>query len=83
MVGEFHKHNENDKIWWAVDIEQIGVGPYFSFDKKKIYDRSKDYPDSLSEEEKRIFDSENPDYAEYYRDFWEGRNLDKYRVNKN
>lgn len=32
----------------------------FSFDKQKIYNFFKDYPDKLSFEEKEIFDKENP-----------------------
>lgn len=76
-MSDFSKENDNDKIWWAIDTEYLGVGPYFSFDKKKIYDLSKDYPNNLTKEEKEIFDKENPDYAEFYRDYRLGKNLDK------
>lgn len=79
IMSAFHKHNENDKIWWANDYTQVGVGPYFTFDKKKIYKLHKDYPNNLTKEEKEIFDRENPDYAEFYRDYWLGENIDKFK----
>ena len=36
----------------------------FSFDKKKVYNLFKDYPQKLSKEEKKLFDKENPEWAE-------------------
>jgi hypothetical protein len=42
----------------------------FSFDKKKIYNMFRDYPQELTNEEKDIFDKENP----YWRDFFAGKN---------
>jgi len=43
----------------------------FSFDKKKIYNLFLDYPHNMTEEEVRIFDSENP----FWRDFFSDRKL--------
>ena len=62
MMYDFQKHNENDKIWWSGEVGRVGVF-YFTFDKKKIYDLDKDYPQNLTKEEKEIFDKENPCFA--------------------
>lgn len=58
----FQKYDENDKIWWAGEEGRVGVF-YFTFDKKKIYELDKDYPQNLTKEEKEIFDKENPWFA--------------------
>lgn len=78
-MSDFTKNEDTDKIWWALDVTQLGVGPYFTFDKKKIYELNEDYPNNLTKEEKEIFDKENPDYAEFYRDYRLGENLDKFK----
>lgn len=63
----FYKNNPDDKIWWLEDSEQIGVW-LFSFDKKKIFNMFEDYPQKLTSEEKRIFDAENPYWADFFKD---------------
>ena len=68
---EFYKKNENDLVWW-VESDRIGEH-LFSFDKETIYNLFKDYPYSLSNEEKEIFDKENP----YWADFFKDRSLEK------
>ena len=65
--SSFYKHNENDKIWWVDDSEDIGT-IRFSFDKKKIYFLFQDYPQALTIEEKQIFDAENPFWVEFFSD---------------
>lgn len=64
---EFYKKNDVDKIWWVDNKEQVGEH-LFSFDKKKIYNLFKDYPYELSNEEKEIFDKENPYWADFFKD---------------
>lgn len=63
----FYKNKSTDIIWW---VDQNGViGEFlFSFDKKKIYNLFADYPAKLSKEEKRIFDRENPEWADFFSD---------------
>ena len=63
----FYKNNPDDKIWWLEDPDQIGVW-LFSFDRKKIFNMFEDYPQKLTSEEKRIFDAENPYWAEFFKD---------------
>lgn len=61
----FYKNNPTDKVYW---IDNIGViGEFlFSFDKKKIYNLFMDYPQNLTKEEKKIFDKENPYWADFF-----------------
>ena len=66
---DFYKNKKKDVIFW-VNNSHICIGEHlFTFDKKKIYNLFADYPHNLTEEEKRIFDKENP----YWRDFFAGR----------
>lgn len=63
----FYKNKENDKVYWVDNPNLIGVHE-FSFDKKRIYNLFSDYPWELSQEEKRIFDAENPYWADFFKD---------------
>lgn len=63
----FVKKNESDIIWWYENPDVIGEH-IFSFDKKKIYNLFKDYPQNLTLEEKEIFDKENPYWANFFKD---------------
>jgi hypothetical protein len=63
---KFYKNNEGDAIWW-IDSECKGEW-LFSFDKKKVFNMFADYPDKLTPEQKRIFDKENPEWAEFFSD---------------
>lgn len=40
----------------------------FSFDKVKEYNLFKDYPHNLTHEQKKIFDEENPEWVEFFKD---------------
>ncbi len=64
--GRFYKENPSDKIWW-LDDKSIGHW-LFSFDRKKVYNMYRDYPHAMTPEEVRIFDRENPFWAEYFKD---------------
>ncbi len=64
---EFYKKMESDTIWWVENKDKIGEH-LFSFDKKKIYNLFKDYPYNLSDVEKKVFDEENPYWAEFFKD---------------
>lgn len=64
---EFYKNNENDKIYWVDNTEIIGEH-LFSFDKKTVFNLFEDYPYKLTNEQKRIFDEENPEWADFFKD---------------
>ena len=68
MEYDFYKNNDGDTIFWVDNVDNIAEF-LFSFDKKKIYNLFADYPHNLTEEERRIFDKENP----YWRDFFKDR----------
>ena len=63
---EWYKNDENDRIWWIDNVYERGTLE-FSFDKEKIYNLFRDYPQALTPEEKRIFDEENPFWAEFFK----------------
>ena len=66
--SDFYKESETSKVWWIDKIDVKGEF-LFSFDQKKIYNLFLDYPHNMTEEEVRIFDSENP----FWRDFFSDR----------
>ena len=65
--SKLYKENPNDKIWWVDNQEEKGVW-LFSFDKKKVFNLFADYPEKLTPEQKRIFDKENPYWADFFSD---------------
>lgn len=68
MQYEFYKNEDSDKVWW-VETQEIGNNS-FSFDKKKVYNLFRDYPHALSQEERAIFDAENPYWADFFKCRW-------------
>lgn len=62
----FYKNKRTDKVWWLDDTETIGRF-IFSFDKKKTYNLFADYPEKLTQEEKAIFDKENPYWVNFFK----------------
>lgn len=45
------------------------IGEYlFTFDKQTIFNLFRDYPYKLTDEEKRIFDKENPYWKYFFKD---------------
>lgn len=64
---EFYKKNESDSIWWVNNQDVIGEN-LFSFDKKIIFNLFRDYPYKLTNEQKEIFDKENPYWADFFKD---------------
>lgn len=67
MAQEFIKNNPTDEIWW-VDNPDVKGEFLFSFDKKKVFNLFADYPWKLTKEQKRIFDKENPYWADFFKD---------------
>ena len=65
--SKFYKNNQTDAIWWVDTSDRDGVWE-FSFDKKKVFNMFRDYPYKLTPEQKKIFDKENPFWADYFSD---------------
>jgi hypothetical protein len=65
--NKFYKNNPTDKIWWVNNPETIGEW-LFSFDRKTIFNMFADYPHKLTPEQKKIFDKENPYWADFFKD---------------
>ncbi len=63
----WYKNNESDQIWWLDNSDRDGEF-VFSFDKKITFNLFADYPWDLTPEQKRIFDKENPEWAEFFKD---------------
>lgn len=68
MDYEFYKNKPSDVVYWVDNTEGKGER-LFSFDRSKVYNLFADYPHALTQEEKSIFDKENP----YWADFFKGR----------
>ena len=68
MKDKWYKNRPNDKIWW-LDNANESVGEWiFSFDKVYTFNMFADYPNKLTPEQKKIFDRENPYWADFFRD---------------
>lgn len=55
------------KVIWIDNLEQVGE-MNFTFDGKKIFNLFQDYPHELTQEQKAIFDEENPFWAVFFKD---------------
>ena len=67
QLNKFYKNNPSDVIWWVDNPEKVGEW-LFSFDKKTVFNMFADYPHKLTAEQKAIFDKENPNWAEFFKD---------------
>lgn len=65
--SNFVKNNPDDEIWWVNNPETKGEW-LFSFDKERIFNMFRDYPHELIPEQKKIFDEENPYWADFFKD---------------
>ena len=66
------RKNRGDKVWWVEEDDVYG-NMEFTFDKKKVYNLFRDYPEKLSVKEWMVFNEENP----YWKNFFE-RSNDRY-----
>lgn len=64
---EWYKNDSCDKIWWKDNPDTDGEW-VFSFDKEVEFNMFRDYPYKLSAEQKKIFDEENPHWADFFKD---------------
>ena len=63
---EFYKKESSDKIWW-IETGTDTIGEHlFTFDKKKVYNLFKDFPQNLTPEEVEIFLAENEFWKEFF-----------------
>jgi hypothetical protein len=67
VSNNWYKNEATDQIWWKDTPGQIGLW-LFSFDKKKVFNMFKDYPHNLTSEQKAIFDKENPEWKDFFKD---------------
>jgi hypothetical protein len=67
MDYKFYKEKVGDTIFWVENNDCVGEH-LFTFDKKKIFNLFADYPWKLTKEEKAIFDRENPEWADFFKD---------------
>lgn len=67
MLSDWYHEEKGQRIWWRDDLDHKGAY-LFSFDKKKTFNMFRDYPWKLTPEQKRIFDQENPYWANFFRD---------------
>lgn len=64
---DFYKNEPTDQIWW-VDNYDVRGEYLFSFDKNQIFNLFADYPHNLTPAQRRIFDKENPYWADFFKD---------------
>ena len=68
IIGNYYlyKNSSTDKIWWVDNYDEKGMR-LFTFDKQNYYSLFRDYQyGGMSAEEKKIFDSENPYWEEFF-----------------
>ena len=63
----WYKEKPENETYWLYDSDIRG-DRVFSFDKKTMFHLFQDYPMKLTEEQKRIFDKENPFWANFFSD---------------
>ena len=65
MLSDWYHEEEGQKVWWRDDLDGKGLF-LFSFDRKKTFNLFEDYPHNLTEEQRRIFDAENPYWVNFF-----------------
>lgn len=58
---------EKVSFMWIENPDRIGA-MLFTFDGQKVFNLFRDYPHALTVEQKEIFDSENPYWAEFFKE---------------
>ena len=66
-LNNLYRNHPSDKIQWVDNPEQKGQR-LLTFDGKEIFNLFRDYPWKLTKEQKEIFDSENPEWKEFFSD---------------
>lgn len=66
QLNKYFKNNHDDVIWWVDNGDEVKGEWIFTFDKKVFFNMFADYPYKLTSEQKKIFDKENPEWAEFF-----------------
>lgn len=66
--NKLYKNDPHDKIWWLNNETETKGEWIFTFDKKTFFNMFADYPEKLTPEQKKIFDEENPYWADFFKD---------------
>lgn len=61
------KIKNNNQVQWIRNPRQKGEF-LFTFDGDRIFNLFRDYPHELTNEQKEIFDAENPYWADYFKE---------------
>ncbi len=67
QVDEWYKKDFGDEIWWKDTPDNVGEF-IFSFDRKQEFNLFADYLHNLTDEQVKIFDKENPEWADFFKD---------------
>ena len=59
--------SKNKKVIWCSNKRKKGQF-LFTFDGNRIFNLFRDYPHELTKEQKRIFDEENPYWANFFKE---------------
>ena len=51
----------------VTDLEYTIGSHLFSFDKKVVFNLFEDYPHNLTDEQKELFDKENPYWVDFFK----------------
>ena len=62
----FYKEKPSDKIWQVYPFGMLGE-LLISFDGEAILNLWTDYPHNFTQEQKELFDKENPYWADFFR----------------
>lgn len=60
-------NNISADFTWIENPDRVGE-MLFTFDGEHIFNLFRDYPHKLTAEQKQIFDSKNPFWADYFKD---------------
>jgi len=61
------KENLSSGFKWIENPDRVGE-MLFTFDGKRVFNLFRDYPHELTDEQKQLFDTENPYWAEFFKD---------------
>ena len=66
--NKLYKNDPADVIWWVDNGDETKGEFIFTFDRKTYFNMFADYPHKLTAEQKKIFDKENPFWADFFND---------------